>query len=259
MCRLYQCNVCGEGGEYESLVLDCPMFKHARIVLDKWDIVLQSPDSFAPVGLLHAVAFHLESKGQHGAHHTQPKGHSHAASPESNDSSQMPDANNSLLHPTEPVARGQNLAADPQDDAHVAPHSVTPQVAVDKLLAASTVIEVPTDIILSPNNMSYNDHADGHLSQCNAADWQTHVQLQHGADYSRAVCCPQQLIDSPPSGEATAAALHAALLAVSKGIHQTAQYLMPVWMKRSCSMSATIVVYLVCSVTQLLSHSVLMA
>ena len=251
--------MCGEGGEYESLVLDCPNFKHARIVLDKWDIVLQSPDSFAPVGLLYPVAFHLESKGQHGAHHTHSKGSSHAASPESDDSSQMPDANNSLTPLTESVTRAQELTASPQDDAHVAAHSATSQVAVDKLLAASTVIEVPTDMILSPNSLSYNDHADGHLSQFNTADWQTHVQLQHGADYARAVCCPQQLIDSPPSGEATAAALHAALLAVSKGIHQTAQYLMPVWMNRSCSMSATIILYLVCSVTQLLSHSVLMA
>lgn len=59
---MYQCNVCGEGGEYESLVLDCPLFKHARIVLDQWDVVLHSPDIFAPVGLLQPTAFHLESK-----------------------------------------------------------------------------------------------------------------------------------------------------------------------------------------------------
>jgi len=251
VCRLYQCNVCGEGGEYESLVLDCSMFKHARIVLDKWDIVLQSPDSFAPVGLLHPVAFHLEAKGQPDAHHTQPKGHSDATSSESDDSSQMPDANNSLLQLTESVARAQKLTAVPEDDAHVAAHSIMSQVAVDKLLAASTVIEVPTDMVLSPSSMSYNCHADGHFSQFNAADWQAHVQLQHGADYARAVCCPQQLIDSPPSGEATAEALHAALLAVSQGIHQTAQYLIHVWMNRSCS-HATLIVYLLCTVTQLL-------
>ncbi|KAL0024275.1 hypothetical protein WJX79_002109 [Trebouxia sp. C0005] len=152
--RLYECNVCGEGGEYESLVLDCPMFKHARIVLDKWDIVLQSPDSFAP-----------------------------------------------------------KLTAVPQDAAHLAAHSVTSQAAVDELLASSTVIEVPADMVLSPNSLSDNHHADGQLR---AADWQTHVQLQQGVDYVRAVCCPQQLIVSPPSGEATAEALHAALLAVSQ-------------------------------------------
>ncbi|DBA87744.1 TPA: hypothetical protein ACH3X1_004745 [Trebouxia sp. C0004] len=213
--RLYQCNVCGEGGEYESLVLDCPLFKHARIVLDKWDIVLQSPDSFAPVGLLHPVAFHLEPKGQHGDHHTQPKGHSDATSPESDDSGQMSNAN-SLLQLSESVARAQQLTAVPQDDAHAVAHSIMSQVAVDKLLAAFTVVEVPTDMVLSPNSISYGYHADGHLSQFNAADWQTHVQLQQGADYVSAVCCPQQLIDSPPSGEATAEALHAALLAVSQ-------------------------------------------
>ena len=61
-CRLYQCNVCGEGGEYESLVLDCPLFKHARIVLDSWEAVHQSADAFAPVGHLHPVAYHLEPK-----------------------------------------------------------------------------------------------------------------------------------------------------------------------------------------------------
>ncbi len=198
------------------------MFKHARIVLDKWDIVLQSPESFAPVGLLHPVAFHLESKGQHDAHYTQSKGHSHAALPESDDSSQMPGANKSLLKLTEPIATAQKLTAGPQDDVHVAAHSITSQVAVDKLLAASTVIEMPTDMVMRSNSLAYKCHADDHLSQFNAADWQVHVQLQHGADYARAVCCPQQLVDSPPSGEATAEALHAALLAVSQGIHQTA-------------------------------------
>ena len=228
------------------------MFKHACIVLDKWDIVLQSPDSFAPVGLLHPVAFHLESKGQHGAHHTQPKGHSDAASPESDEFSRMPDANSSLPQLTDSVARAQKLTAVFEDDAHVAADSVTSQVAVDKMLAASTVIAVPTDMVIRPNNLAYNCHANGHLSQVNTADWQTHVQLQHGADYVRAVCCPQQLIDSPPSGEATAEALHAALLAVSQGTHQTAPYLTPVWMNTPRSMSATIIVYLLCSLTQLL-------
>lgn len=30
---MYGVNICGEGGEYETLVLDCPFFKH-KIVLD---------------------------------------------------------------------------------------------------------------------------------------------------------------------------------------------------------------------------------
>ncbi|XP_074292828.1 diphthine--ammonia ligase-like [Silene latifolia] len=59
---LYGINVCGEGGEYETLTLDCPLFKFARIVLDDFQIVLHSSDSIAPVGVLHPVAFHLEPK-----------------------------------------------------------------------------------------------------------------------------------------------------------------------------------------------------
>lgn len=44
------------------MVLDCPLFKQACIVLDDWSIVLHSADMFAPVGLLHPTAFHLEPK-----------------------------------------------------------------------------------------------------------------------------------------------------------------------------------------------------
>ncbi|XP_021776073.1 diphthine--ammonia ligase-like isoform X2 [Chenopodium quinoa] len=60
---LYGSNVCGEGGEYETLTLDCPLFKFARIVLDDFQVILHSPDSIAPVGVLHPLAFHLEPKG----------------------------------------------------------------------------------------------------------------------------------------------------------------------------------------------------
>lgn len=34
----FGCNVCGEGGEYETLTLDCPAFTHGRIVLDSWEV-----------------------------------------------------------------------------------------------------------------------------------------------------------------------------------------------------------------------------
>lgn len=34
----FGCNVCGEGGEYETLTLDCPAFKQGRIVLDSWEV-----------------------------------------------------------------------------------------------------------------------------------------------------------------------------------------------------------------------------
>lgn len=61
--ELYGINVCGEGGEYETLTLDCPLFINARIVLDDYQVVLHSTDSIvAPVGILHPSAFHLEYK-----------------------------------------------------------------------------------------------------------------------------------------------------------------------------------------------------
>lgn len=34
----FGCNVCGEGGEYETLTLDCPAFTHGCIVLDSWEV-----------------------------------------------------------------------------------------------------------------------------------------------------------------------------------------------------------------------------
>ncbi|KAM1052169.1 hypothetical protein ACFX19_034210 [Malus domestica] len=61
---LYGINVCGEGGEYETLTLDCPLFVNARIVLDEFQIILHSSDSIAPVGVLHPLAFHLENKAE---------------------------------------------------------------------------------------------------------------------------------------------------------------------------------------------------
>ena len=44
-------NVCGEGGEYETFTLDCPLFKHKLCVTDR-EIVTHSDDAFAPVHLL---------------------------------------------------------------------------------------------------------------------------------------------------------------------------------------------------------------
>ncbi|CAA7403953.1 unnamed protein product [Spirodela intermedia] len=60
--EMYGINVCGEGGEYETLTLDCPLFKNARIILDDFKVILHSEDSIASVGILHPVAFHLECK-----------------------------------------------------------------------------------------------------------------------------------------------------------------------------------------------------
>jgi diphthine-ammonia ligase len=42
LARQYGVHVCGEGGEYESFTLDCPLF-HSRIVLDECATVVHSP------------------------------------------------------------------------------------------------------------------------------------------------------------------------------------------------------------------------
>jgi diphthine-ammonia ligase len=55
-------NVCGEGGEYETLTLDCPLFKRKRIVIDEFKLVIHSNDAFAKVGYLIFKKFHLQDK-----------------------------------------------------------------------------------------------------------------------------------------------------------------------------------------------------
>lgn len=57
-------NVCGEGGEYESLTLDCPLFKK-RIIIDKKETVMHSDDAFAPVAYLKVTKCHLVAKPGH--------------------------------------------------------------------------------------------------------------------------------------------------------------------------------------------------
>jgi diphthine-ammonia ligase len=44
-------NVCGEGGEYETFTMDCPLFRQKMVALEK-KVVTHSQDAFAPVCLL---------------------------------------------------------------------------------------------------------------------------------------------------------------------------------------------------------------
>ncbi|XP_018322343.1 diphthine--ammonia ligase [Agrilus planipennis] len=61
MNEKYGLNVCGEGGEYETLVLDCPLFS-SRIIIDESEIVMHSNDPVAPVGYLRLKKLRLETK-----------------------------------------------------------------------------------------------------------------------------------------------------------------------------------------------------
>uniref|UniRef100_A0A0G4HH80 Diphthine--ammonia ligase n=1 Tax=Chromera velia CCMP2878 TaxID=1169474 RepID=A0A0G4HH80_9ALVE len=55
-------HVCGEGGEYESMTLDCPLFAHSRITVDTWRLVEHSPDPVAPSLFVCPEGAHVEPK-----------------------------------------------------------------------------------------------------------------------------------------------------------------------------------------------------
>ena len=61
LAETYGCNPCGEGGEYETLTLDCPLFKK-RIVLEDSYIDGDFEDDCCPVGYLRTPSFRLEEK-----------------------------------------------------------------------------------------------------------------------------------------------------------------------------------------------------
>lgn len=58
---LYGLHICGEGGEYETLTLDSPLFKH-RIVLDETEVVMHTDNEFAPVAYLRVKRASLHPK-----------------------------------------------------------------------------------------------------------------------------------------------------------------------------------------------------
>lgn len=58
---MYGAHICGEGGEFETFTLDCPLFKK-RIVIDKSTVITHSDSSFASVFYMQINAAHLEDK-----------------------------------------------------------------------------------------------------------------------------------------------------------------------------------------------------
>ncbi|XP_073683576.1 diphthine--ammonia ligase [Garra rufa] len=59
----YGVHICGEGGEYETFTVDCPLFKK-KIVIDSMETIIHSADAFAPVGYLRFTRMHTEDKRQ---------------------------------------------------------------------------------------------------------------------------------------------------------------------------------------------------
>nr|XP_020469718.1 diphthine--ammonia ligase isoform X1 [Monopterus albus] len=61
LSQKYGVHICGEGGEYETFTLDCPLFKK-KIVIDAAETVIHSADAFAPVGYLRFSEMHTVNK-----------------------------------------------------------------------------------------------------------------------------------------------------------------------------------------------------
>ncbi|KAJ7765005.1 hypothetical protein DFH07DRAFT_1015601 [Mycena maculata] len=59
--NLYGAHICGEGGEYETLTLDCPLFKH-RISLMEVETVIHSDSAFGTVAYLRIKIATLHPK-----------------------------------------------------------------------------------------------------------------------------------------------------------------------------------------------------
>lgn len=73
LSKKYGVHICGEGGEYETFTLDCPLFKK-KIVIDAWETVIHSADAFAPVGYLRFTDMHTENKESEAAASVLPRG-----------------------------------------------------------------------------------------------------------------------------------------------------------------------------------------
>ena len=75
----YGNHAAGEGGEYETLTLDCPLFTH-RLVIDEARVVTVSADKFAPVAFQHITKFHVEQKSTRTELQPEPEPQTAAAS-----------------------------------------------------------------------------------------------------------------------------------------------------------------------------------
>ncbi|XP_033221259.1 diphthine--ammonia ligase isoform X2 [Belonocnema kinseyi] len=63
MKEKYGLNVCGEGGEYETFTLDCPLFLKS-IVIDEYESIVHTKGDIAPVGYLNFKKIHLLNKNK---------------------------------------------------------------------------------------------------------------------------------------------------------------------------------------------------
>lgn len=58
----FQVNVCGEGGEFESLTLDCPLFRKHRLEIEDAEVITHRDDDLSPVVFLKIRRIRLVEK-----------------------------------------------------------------------------------------------------------------------------------------------------------------------------------------------------
>lgn len=63
MKEKYGLNVCGEGGEYETFTLNCPLFKQ-QICIEDFQTVISSSDPVCPVGYINFTKLRLKPKNR---------------------------------------------------------------------------------------------------------------------------------------------------------------------------------------------------
>ncbi|PFH34598.1 hypothetical protein BESB_066310 [Besnoitia besnoiti] len=63
MDREFGFHQCGEGGEYETVAVDCPLFRREALIVVRWNLVTHVPDAYAPVLLLQALRWRTREKG----------------------------------------------------------------------------------------------------------------------------------------------------------------------------------------------------
>lgn len=61
MNEKYGLNICGEGGEYETFTLDCPLFTKS-VIIEEFETVMHTNDTIAPVGYINFKKFCLLKK-----------------------------------------------------------------------------------------------------------------------------------------------------------------------------------------------------
>ena len=211
--RKYGCNVCGEGGEYETLVLDCPLFTRARIVLDAWEARALSAGGPGAVAALHPTRFRLEPKQAPGA--------------------RSPDGAGPRQHGGDSTPDGRCMPPGCSSSAGAVGQPGPPPPAAG-CSGAGGGAGPPANVAMMPDDWQAAPAAAGQPAQgqpgAPGLHHAAHVSLQVSSSGAHASCAPrlaagaqqQQQQQALPPEQRVAHGLHAALRAIQQGATRAA-------------------------------------